>query len=366
VQRGPAVNLASRTGLSDATFLRAQPRFLSERSFRSRNDRALDSGRLVVPEKTDVSLGRRDYSREDMGYAVRLANRGYSEPMIFRALAAKPSGKREPGSIKYQRILDERGRDAADAYARRTAGKAVEWVKRNPPIRDRPEALVRLTEIATIVSALPWAIYAGPAARRALEAVFVVAKRVGGVRFGLSLREWAELAGMTKRGIESHRDTLLRMGWLRRDPTDRLGRTSRFTLAAPRDIQLTGGGSECPPFGDATWLDHDAFREGALGDLGWYVFASLAIPMTLAELGIRTGLGLEGAEDMVALLDRAELVVFQDNEIVARADCLIDRLGETAELFDTSGRGEAERELHRQQRDAFRRREDVNVREPVA
>jgi hypothetical protein len=61
-----------------------------------------------------------DYSREDMSYAVRLANRGYDEYMIYRALTQKPKGRRQPGSVKYWRIWSERGKGAADDYARTT------------------------------------------------------------------------------------------------------------------------------------------------------------------------------------------------------------------------------------------------------
>ena len=39
--------------------------------------------------------GRRDTSGMDMTWALRLANREYDAIMIFRALATKPSGRRE-------------------------------------------------------------------------------------------------------------------------------------------------------------------------------------------------------------------------------------------------------------------------------
>lgn len=87
-----------------------------------------------------------DYSRADMQYAVRLGNRGYDVDMIFRALATKPSGRRDPGSLKYQRLMDTKGRDVADAYARQTAEKAIAFIANNPRIIDRTDALVRITE----------------------------------------------------------------------------------------------------------------------------------------------------------------------------------------------------------------------------
>ncbi len=101
--------------------------------------------------------------------------------MIFRALAAKPAGRRDPGSMKYQRILDMRGRDAADSYAKRTAENAIAFVQANPPIKDRTDAMIRILELEALADSLPWMIYAGPGARRALEGAFTVAERVGRV-----------------------------------------------------------------------------------------------------------------------------------------------------------------------------------------
>lgn len=151
-----------------------------------------------------------DYSRQDMSYAVRLANRGYSVDAIFHALAKKPKGRREPASMKYMRLLDEKGSDSADDYARTTARKAIAFVAANPRIIDKADALVRITEIKATADAMPWGVYAGPRTRRALEGAFVVAERVGGVAFGLALREWAEICGLDLRALQSERDRLVR------------------------------------------------------------------------------------------------------------------------------------------------------------
>jgi hypothetical protein len=189
----------------------------------------------------------RDLSAEDMGYAVRLANRGYDVEQIRRALAAKPKKGLERGSLKYLRLLDERGHEAAESYARRTAEKAIAFVRENPPIRTRPEAIARIAEVRATADALPWFTYGGPAARRALEGALRVAERVGSLNFGLALREWSLLAGMEFDRLRRERNRLLELGWLRRNPGDRDGRTSRYGLRRPRHIQprtahsLTGG-----------------------------------------------------------------------------------------------------------------------------
>ena len=209
--------------------------------------------------------------------------------MIFRALAAKPAGRRDPGSMKYQRILDMRGRDAADSYAKRTAENAIAFVQANPPIKDRTDAMIRILELEALADSLPWMIYAGPCARRALEGAFTVAERVGGVSFGLSLREHAELVGQPLRVLRGHRDALLVLGWLSRNPGDRPGLTSRISLRTPTHIQSRVI-SECAysvgPHRGAL-LAHDALAEW---DCGWYLLHVVGVGSSERELAVRAGI----------------------------------------------------------------------------
>jgi hypothetical protein len=305
-----------------------------------------------------------DQSRRDMSWAVRLANRGYDATGIFNALSAKPSGRREPGSVKYQRLLDSRGRDAADAYARGTALKAVEFVRANPALKDRPSSFVRIVEIESLAGALPWGQYGGPGVRRALEAVFVVAERVGGVSFGLALREWGELCGTDERMIRAHRHALCDLEWLRRNPGDRPGLTARFSLRPGKHIH-SNGRSECAPAGDREWLDHDAFRPDGLGDVGWYVLSVLTQPYALDALAIRTGLDPDDLQVVVGRLDRADLVHVSDGEPIVRAANLKASLDAVAAAMGCAGSLDADKERHARERTAFRGRRDVNVRETV-
>ncbi len=114
-----------------------------------------------------------------MSWAVSLANRRYTVEQIHRALAAKPSGRRDPGSIKYQRLLETRGLDAAEAYVWRTARKALDFVRANPKILDPAEGTLAVLATASLAGALPWGLYGGSGPRRALEAAFVIGERVG-------------------------------------------------------------------------------------------------------------------------------------------------------------------------------------------
>lgn len=302
-----------------------------------------------------------DYSRADMSYAVRLANRSYDADMIFRALAAKPSGRRDPGSLKYQRLLDTKGRDIADSYAKQTADKALAFVASSPRIVDRTDALVRLTEIKALADAMPWGLYAGPGARRALEATFSVAEKIGGLSFGLSLREWSETCGQDLRATRTHRDLLVRLGWLLRNPDDRLGRTARFRLRTPSHIH-SHGRYECADSGGRAWLAHDAFRPEGLGDLGWYVLSLTESRRPVRELSLRAGVDAAELEDLLGLMTHADLVAVDDGHVVRVADP-IAYLDAIAMRRGTSGRAEADRALHEREREAFRAR-GVNVRTP--
>lgn len=312
--------------------------------------------------------GRKDTSREDMAWAVRLANKNFDEKMIFRALSAKPSGRREPGSLKYQSILERRGKDAADRYARRTSQKAVEFVQANPMIRDRTAGLVRLLELESAANTLPWAVYAGPAMRRALEAAFVVAERVGSVKIGLAIREHAEIAGQGFDQVRAYREVLMDLGWMRRNSSDRPGRTSRFTLRLPshihshQEVGMWGTrGASVGRSTDREWLGHDAFRDGGLGDAAWYILALTVVPATLQELGFRSGFGDESLEEIVAVLERSELVRVDDEGAVSRNPDLHERLDVVAEERGTAGSAEVDHERYCRDREAFRERQDVNV-----
>jgi hypothetical protein len=313
-----------------------------------------------------VSSGR-DFSRDDMTYACRLANRGYDVELIFRALAAKPSGKRDPGSLKYQRLLDTKGRDAADRYAQRTAGKAAEFVKRNPAIRDRPSAVVHLLELQTSVNALPWAIYGGPGARRSLEACFVIAEKAGGPKFSLSLRQWAETAGQGFEAVRGHSRALSALGWVARNPNDRLGRTGRYRLRTPSHIHSHQGGVNVGASATRVWLHHDAFRPGALGDEAWYLLYTLASLdcATLADLSRSTGFHEGALEDQVGRLSHYELVYTNRVGSLTCPDDLLPALDQVAGELGVAGLGDVDRQRHQADRaawDAGRvRRQDVNV-----
>lgn len=304
---------------------------------------------------------KRDTSRDDWRWSLRLGNRGFSVDQIVRAISAKPSGRREPGSLKYQRLLDERGRDAADRYAVTTAERALRFIAENPAIRDATGAVVRLLELEGAADALPWGLYGGAGPRRALEAMFTIAEDLRTLRFGLALRQWCEIAGQPLDVIPTHRNTLLSLGWITRNPDDRAGRTSRFSLRLPLHIHLHTGGMNVGLGADREWLAHDSFRPEALGDEGWLILRIAATSCSVREIAIRAGFSIEATEDHMAHLASRQLVAVDDEGGVVRTTPLVPALDAAAAYFGTKDRLDDDRAKHRREREAFRARLDVNV-----
>ncbi|HXF72505.1 MAG TPA: hypothetical protein VNO79_07855 [Actinomycetota bacterium] len=301
--------------------------------------------------------------RRDMSYAVALANRGFDEEQIARALAAPERDGVHRGSEEYWKLLKTRGARAAEAYARRTAERAVAFVRENPAIRGRPEGVRRVLEIRAAADRLPWFTYGGPRARRVLEAALLVGLRVGSVSFGLALREWAELAGVDIAAVRAERRVLEDLGWIARRPADRGWRTGRYRLRPGLHIHtaglsLIGGGANVPGYTQPD-PSHDAFDENALGDSGWYLMNTITrARASVAEIALRTGLDLEDADEWIRRLEALGLVVMRGATVEPSAD-LAERLGVVAETLGTAGAGEIRRERHRQEREAFRARHGV-------
>src|SRR5262245_21791701 len=110
-------------------------------------------------------MSQGDRSQRDWQFALRLANRGFTESMIVRDL------RRGLGSQKTRDLL-ARKEARGEAYARTTARKAIAFVKANPAIRDTTAARARLLALQAAADRQPWAeIGAGP--RKALQGFYV-------------------------------------------------------------------------------------------------------------------------------------------------------------------------------------------------
>ncbi len=263
---------------------------------------------------------RREYSSEDMSWAIKLVLQGHDVAFIARTLSKKPSGRRGWNSLKYGRLYEERGATRADEYARRTARNAVEFVKQLPTIRDPQAAIVRLLEIETAARSQPWGGGIGSSARRAFFGALLVGTRLNAVRFGLAWREWAELVGTDHNRLRYVVKSRLDGRWIQRNPADRWGRTSRWTLRTPVEdgfhIHVTPGDLNVETLTRVGWkrgdrdlmsptrlLAHNAFV--ALGDDAWHVvdvsFAQWRMT-TRRTIALATGMDAATLDHTLALL----------------------------------------------------------------
>jgi hypothetical protein len=298
---------------------------------------------------------------KDMSWAVSLANRGQDAVQIARALSTPGNRKRPAGSVHYQQLVQTRGQEAATRYATRTADKALAFVAENPKITDHAGAVAALVQIEMAAESLSWLVYCGARARRALEAGFVVASRVGRVQFALALREWAEIAGLDFQQIRTARNLLIREGWVRRNPDDRNGRTERLSLSKPphilscHEIGMWG-------YGDRVWLAHDAFRDGALGSIGWAILRGIPSVPTSRDLVFQK-IALDPDELWGHLLafERAGIVTIGDEKIRRSSDDLVPLLDALAVEHGTAGQLLQMKWHHEGERKAWRQRRDVNV-----
>jgi hypothetical protein len=200
-----------------------------------------------------------------------------------------------------------------------------------------------------------------------LEAAFLIAAELGSLNFSFALRHWSEVAGQGFEVIRANRDLLRDLGWLHRNPNDRLGRTARYRLRVPPTVKRGNtshihshpGRYECGNPEDRAWLAHDAWRPGALGDLGWYVLWTVRRPMHASELSIRTGLSEELLADLVPSLESVGLIV-TTGDLVARATDILSALDQVAAGAGTQGQADADRSRHQEERVAFRTRRGVN------
>lgn len=318
-------------------------------------------------------IGRRDYSRDDMSWAMRLANRGSGVEAITSTLSRKPSGRRPWYSVKYARLYEERGKEVADRYARRTAEKAVERVRRFPAIRDPHEAIVRLLDIETAALMHRWGGGMGSSARRAFFGALTVANRLPSVTFGLAWREWSELVGTPHRRVRHVVTTALDGRWVTRNPDDRMGRTSRWALRVPRDctFNLTPGDMNVQtrptfrrdaldPIPPTRLLNHDAFV--ALGDDAWHVFdvsftqGRVTTPRTLE---LATGMDAPTLAATIDLLLRERVIREEGPLLVGPRDVGLV-LDDTAFRLGSLLSLDRLKATHKSDREAFRRG-DVNV-----
>ncbi len=221
------------------------------------------------------------YLSEDLTWALRLVCLGNDEQTIVRTLS-KRHAKHGYHSLQYERILVERGSQAAHHYAERTARKAAAIAKDEPRVWTPYEATERLAAIYAQVDREPWPLELA-SARRALEAAFSIAFERGRVaNMKLDLRTHAMRAGHSLCAVRLSRIKLDELGWLKRNPHDK-GTSNIAVFVPPPQANIEETFLRASYVQERVLLAHDAFRCAALGDRGWHRFSYFARQPEIAD-----------------------------------------------------------------------------------
>ena len=258
-------------------------------------------------------------------------------------------------------LLQTRGPEVAKRYAAATGQKAVDYIEKSPPFRDRGAALIELEAIRNAADVWPWMTPGNPGTRgrRAFEAICLRAWELGGPELALALRDWALRAGLEFSELRRARASLLASPWLRRAPGSSSMGATRYRLARPHsltswcEVTVWGRGETV-----SLLVSHDAFRPLALGSAAWVLLHAVEAGASDAET-IRRALGWWGVsraapslEQVLSRLLMEGLLVEDDGELRV-ASVLEQRLGAIAARCSTAGALEVDRMRYEEDRARF-------------
>jgi DNA-binding transcriptional regulator YhcF (GntR family) len=264
--------------------------------------------------------------------------------------------------------------------------RAVQHVATHGPVRpdanhdavDTTSARIRARAAAAV-----WRGKAGGSDKAVLHAHLVVAERVGAPEYDLSVREVAELAGVTWRTVRRAHERLVTAGWLRRVAGHRRGEATRWLLRAPGRKRAGGrrarptlrtpparGREECGALGSLSWTppnppsgppsttasplvpgaDQDAWRYRAAGKSAlqvWHLLATLSTTRALAE---RLGVTLRAVQKQLQKLERLRLAIRSGRQWRA----IPGDLDRVAAVYGIAGEGARQRARHDEERAVYR------------
>jgi hypothetical protein len=144
-------------------------------------------------------------SEQIQGLALAAVNAGWTFGQLYQELM-NPT---HHGGAKIQNRPD------AERYLEHCWESAEDLARRRPPVRDRSIVLALIAGMRRRVETWPWPKRAGETYRRVLTAYLTLAERSGKLVFAASVREVADLAGVSIRAVADATKWLQYEGWLR-------------------------------------------------------------------------------------------------------------------------------------------------------
>ena len=309
-------------------------------------------------------------------WALKLANRSYTAPMIERAIM------RDAAIVD---LLQTRGFAKASTVAARIAARALARRQEHPADEWRSEVPAKVVMYRQVADANPGIGRSAPTDRRVLETFYLTAILATSTTFNLAVRLGGERGGMSERTWAESCRRLRHARVVEKVHGSAEGRrAAMYRLRAPRHETCTkepgGTGSSVQertlplPIQPVAreLLSHDSFRPRALGDAGWQVVRWLNPwePIREAELSAATGISRERIRKVIGDLQAFRIaqkaasgwVRIEDDELLPLLDEVAVVKGTASALEKDVARHQRERrdydEKHRMSRET-----DLSVQE---
>jgi len=204
-------------------------------------------------------------------------------------------------------LLDPNNEGGEEARSQRNPQKyiahcwenAQEWAAQHPLVSTRPKTPAALATIRDAVEMYPWKGQAGQTNWAVLNAHLQIAERVGRIRYNASVRDLAQLAGVSSTETVTMANRRLRKrGWLTSFHRTGVGKAALWELRIPNDLRSVHTSlSEHETYGrnggkeslirpeDRQLQSHDIWRRsGGLGKGAARIYIALWEPRSMEDL----------------------------------------------------------------------------------
>ena len=305
------------------------------------------SGRMFALLRYGDRDGRyRSRSEVVQALAQAAVNAGFPESWLLRVLL----DPKNLGGQKVAEIAARNGENAARRYVTLSYRKALQRAAHSPAFRNGSDALTAISEIAQAADARHFPGRGGATALAVLHAHIAIARRVRGVRYGASVRELAEIAGLSSIATVSAANRRLEQaGFLVHLDKSWGGGSTRYLLKLPRSVtnpnnHTSGGVRSIVRVGYDP--GKDAWRWRALGKSAWRVWRVLD-GRTVGELSALVGVGRSAIRKHLRSLGAWGLAARDGGKRWHSVHCDLDAI---AQKLGSAGARKRQRERHQQER----------------
>jgi DNA-binding MarR family transcriptional regulator len=285
-------------------------------------------------------LDAEDENASDRLFALAMsaANRRWGQDDVIALIST-------PGTYinqLWERRCDDRGTDRASAWFRRHVWPAaVARIRASPP---RSGSDVGLSGTVRAAACARWSGTGGATDRRVLLAVLGRARELGKIELDLSVRDVAEIAGVTRSTAATSLGRLAANGWIVRMENGSPRHHAATYLLVLRTL------IESSSMPGIEVISEDLWRRSGLGPNAGRIHALLGVPMDAGELAAATGLHITTVRRNLKRLREHGLVI---GELCGRFQKSGRVLADVARDLPCAGAGERQAALHARERQGY-------------